>query len=224
MPNREAGNAERKPIRSYEQETANPEWERFGRRLASIRGSSSQPDMARSLGVSKTTYGRLERGVREIGGDVLARLAAMGWSPLWVLTGLGEQRLSSRHAVDTAVIVAGAPDDAGVQEAEARRSQAIKDFASGVRSAETTMSQPLSNDALTMAVQLAAEALDGRSLPPPDYAELIGLIYEGLVDGLPEAKILRFARIGARGAHGKSEDVGSEEDSKNAPTAGRREV
>jgi hypothetical protein len=64
------------------------------------------------------------------------------------------------------------------------------------------MSQPLSAETLTMAIQLAAEALDGRSLPPPEYAELVGLIYEGLLDGLPEAKILRFARIGAHGAGG----------------------
>lgn len=63
-------------------------------------------------------------------------------------------------------------------------------------------SQPLSGSDLTMAIQLAAEALDGRSLPPPEYAELVGLIYEGLTEGLPEAKILRFARLGARGAGG----------------------
>lgn len=68
--------------------------------------------------------------------------------------------------------------------------------------AASAMSQPLSAEALTMAIQLAAEALDGRSLPPPEYAELVGLIYEGLLDGLPEAKILRFARIGAHGAGG----------------------
>lgn len=78
-------------------------------------------------------------------------------------------------------------------------------------------SQSLSGESLTMAIQLAAEALDGRSLPPPDYAELVGLIYEGLVEGLPEAKILRFARIGARGGQGRSD--ASREGDEDAPAA-----
>lgn len=67
---------------------------------------------------------------------------------------------------------------------------------------QVVSSQQLSGSDLTMAIQLAAEALDGRSMPPPEYAELVGLIYEGLTEGLPEAKILRFARLGARGAGG----------------------
>jgi hypothetical protein len=50
-------------------------------------------------------------------------------------------------------------------------------------------------EGLTMAIQLAAEALDGKYLPPEKYAELVTLIYQGLEEGLPEATILRFARI-----------------------------
>jgi len=46
-------------------------------------------------------------------------------------------------------------------------------------------------------VQLAAEALGERTLPPEKHAELVSLIYEGLMDGLPEARILRFARLAA---------------------------
>lgn len=66
----------------------------------------------------------------------------------------------------------------------------------------TRQSHAVSAAVLTMSVQLAEEALDGRYLSPPDYAELVGLIYEGLVDGLPEAKVLKFARLGALGAQG----------------------
>lgn len=56
-------------------------------------------------------------------------------------------------------------------------------------------SQPLRLEGLTIAIQLAAEALEGKYLPPDKYAELVSLIYEGLEEGLPEATILRFARI-----------------------------
>ena len=60
-------------------------------------------------------------------------------------------------------------------------------------------SQAVRPETLTIAVQLAAEALQGKYLPPPKYAELVALIYELLEDGLPEAKILRFARAAGPG-------------------------
>lgn len=50
---------------------------------------------------------------------------------------------------------------------------------------------------LKVALQLVAEALTGKSLPPEKYAELVSLVYEGLAEGLPEAQILRFARLAA---------------------------
>lgn len=56
-------------------------------------------------------------------------------------------------------------------------------------------SQPLRLEGLTIAIQLAAEALEGKYLPPDKYAELVSLIFGGLEEGLPEATILRFARI-----------------------------
>lgn len=58
-------------------------------------------------------------------------------------------------------------------------------------------SQPLRQQDLTMALQLAAEALGDRVLPPAKHAELVILIYELLEEGLPEAKVLRFARAAA---------------------------
>ena len=60
-------------------------------------------------------------------------------------------------------------------------------------------SQAVRPETLTIAIQLAAEALQGKYLPPPKYAELVALIYELLEDGLPEAKILRFARAAGPG-------------------------
>lgn len=50
---------------------------------------------------------------------------------------------------------------------------------------------------LKVALRLVAEALTGKSLPPEKYAELVSLVYEGLAEGLPEAQILRFARLAA---------------------------
>lgn len=62
-----------------------------------------------------------------------------------------------------------------------------------------SQSQVLSQESLTIAVQLAIEAVEERrgTLPPSQMAELIAIIYELLVDGLPEAKILRLARASA---------------------------
>lgn len=58
-------------------------------------------------------------------------------------------------------------------------------------------SQPLRQESLTMALQLASEALGNKVLPPHKHAELVGLLYELLEEGLPEAKVLRFARAAA---------------------------
>jgi hypothetical protein len=53
-------------------------------------------------------------------------------------------------------------------------------------------------EALTMAIQLVEEALEGKTLEPAKRAELFGLVYEGLVEGMPEATVLRWARAAAR--------------------------
>ena len=59
---------------------------------------------------------------------------------------------------------------------------------------QSAVSHALRRDDLTMALQLAAEALEDKYLPPPKHAELVTLIYELLEEGLPQAKVLRFAR------------------------------
>lgn len=78
---------------SYERSC--PRWQPIGRRLATIRGETPQQQMSRVLAVSTSTYGRLERGAREMGADVLVRLAGLGWNPRWILTGEGPRRLDA---------------------------------------------------------------------------------------------------------------------------------
>lgn len=191
-------NEPRNPLRTSEGESAKPEWALIGSRLASIRASRAQPEMADALGVSKTTYGRLERGQREVGADVLGRLAQLGWSPLWVLTGIEPMQLapgvSAEAATDTALVVAR--DDV---EASRRRDHRIADFAGGyaAKTAPDKASQGMRRDVLKIALQLASEALGEKELPPAKHAELVTLIYELLEEGLPEAKVLRFARAAA---------------------------
>ena len=66
----------------------------------------------------------------------------------------------------------------------------------GTQTASDSASQGLRRDDLKMALQLAAEALGDKVLPPEKHAEMVTLIYELLEDGLPEAQVLRFARLG----------------------------
>ena len=64
---------------------------------------------------------------------------------------------------------------------------------------DATASQPVKLPVLTSALQLVSETLAERrgTLPPEKYAELVGLVYELLEEGMPEAKVLRFARAAA---------------------------
>lgn len=64
-------------------------------------------------------------------------------------------------------------------------------------------SQSLRPDTLKMAVTLAQEALDGLTLDPGDYAELVSLIYDALHNGLESARVLAFAKPAARGLGAK---------------------
>lgn len=60
-------------------------------------------------------------------------------------------------------------------------------------------SQAVTRERLIIALQLTAEALEGRALtlPPAKRAEVTMLACELLEDGLPEAKIIRFVRAAA---------------------------
>lgn len=55
----------------------------------------------------------------------------------------------------------------------------------------------LRKESLTVAIQMAAEALVGLKPTPAQHAEYVALLYELIEDGMPEAQVLHFARRGA---------------------------
>lgn len=132
-------------------------------RLARTRGSASQKSHADSLGVALRTYQNYERGEREPSLEVLGGLIARGWSANWLLTGEGPERATA--AFDTDSRPAG--------------------------SVEAGVSHTMNLDVLRMAVGLADRLL-GRETPP-DYAEIVSLIHDLLLEGLPEAQIVSIA-------------------------------
>lgn len=74
--------------------------------------------------------------------------------------------------------------------------------AAGFRISEKLPDQPsqaVKSETLKIALQLVAETLDkkGLALPLPKRAELTALVYDLLEEGMPEAKVLRFARAAA---------------------------
>lgn len=81
----------------------------------------------------------------------------------------------------------------------------LQDKASGQKEAAPSASQPMRSEDLTLAIQLAEEALDGKRLEPADYAQLVMLIHGALVNGLPSAQVLAFARPASRGLRGKDD-------------------
>lgn len=81
-------------------------------------------------------------------------------------------------------------------------------------------SQPVRAEDLSMAVQLAQEALDGATLPPPKYGELVALIYDALVHGLPSAQVIALARPAARGLKTGVSDGGQVVGGEGAGAAG----
>ena len=66
------------------------------------------------------------------------------------------------------------------------------------KTAQQSGSQPVRYDVLRVALRLAEELAEGKVLSTEDRAELVGLIYEMHEEGLPEAKILRFARAAVK--------------------------
>jgi hypothetical protein len=118
------------------------------------------------MGVSSAALQRYIKEENEPPFGPLARLCvAAGASLNWLATGEGDMRTQT-----------GAVREEPAQWPSDEPSQAVR------------------HEELTIALQLAAEALGEKELPPAKHAELVTLIYELLVEGLPEAKVLRFAR------------------------------
>lgn len=148
----------------------------LGGRLRHIRASRNQQEMADEMGVAKRTYASYERNERIPDATMLVPLILEGWDGNWLLTGAG-----------------------------AERRNALQDKDSGGNEAVPSASQPMRSEDLTLAIQLAEEALDGKRLEPADYAQLVTLIHSALVNGLPSAQVLAFARPASRGLRGKDD-------------------
>ena len=76
---------------SREKKTAPPsvDWRAVGRRLRELRGFDlTQAEIAERIGVSQSYLSSAERGKREIGAEILLRIAhEFGKSVEWILTG-----------------------------------------------------------------------------------------------------------------------------------------
>ncbi|QDY50196.1 helix-turn-helix domain-containing protein [Stenotrophomonas maltophilia] len=151
-------------FRASPDESAKSEWAQIGARLVSVRAQMTQADMAYALGVSKTTYSRWERGVREIGADGLGALVRGGWNANWLLTGLGDERLDSGTIPR--------------QNNDLRQSQVVSQ--SSVKIAAQLLQEALDD----------ADAV----LAPAQYGEALVLLAQLLEKGLPEADVRPFAR------------------------------
>lgn len=154
-------------VRTSPEESAKRPWAEIGERLAYIRSGTAQPVQAAALGVHATTYGRLERGEREVGADVLARLADAGWNIGWVVTGQGPERLSALQ-------------DKGLE---------------GTVGAKNPSSQSVVSPHLKMALSMVEDALAQKQayLPPGRRVDAAVLVCELLAKGLPEAEVVALA-------------------------------
>jgi transcriptional regulator with XRE-family HTH domain len=87
-------------------------------------------------------------------------------------------------------------------------------------------SQPLSGEALMVAIELAEERLRRRGewLPKPRFFDLVALLYEGVTKGLPYAEIIDFdAPAAEKQAEERDDDSGQGMDESGAqrPKRGR---
>lgn len=195
-----------------------------------IEHFGSAAEIARRCGFSEAVVRSWRDGNSDPSRErCLALAKGTGASPAWIIGGIGPMWISELGAAerDTYLIALGDPDDPDVQAAEARRDAAITSFSAGVRAqqeatqtAPQSQSHALRRDVLKVAVQLAEEALDGRTLVPADYAELVDLIYDALANGLPSAQVLAFARPAARGIGLRGDEDANPVDRPGAPVAG----
>lgn len=166
---------------------------------ALISAFGSLAELSRKCGIPESTIKKWADGISDPSRERCIALAqGTGVSLMWLVAGVPPMwaKDQSPHERDSQLIALGDPESPEVREAWVRRDQAIKDWSAGMAAgmASQQASQPLRRDDLKMALQLAAEALGDRFLPPEKHAELVTLIYELLEEGLPEAKVLRFAR------------------------------
>jgi hypothetical protein len=174
----------------------------FAERIGELeRHFGSVAEIARRCGSSETAVRKWMAGAEPSRDRCIALARGTGVSLMWLVAGAPPMwaKDQSPHERDTQLIALGDPESPEVREACRRRDQAIKDWSAGLATglASQQPSQPLRRNDLIMALQLASEALGDKELPPAKHAELVTLIYELLEEGLPEAKVLRFARAAA---------------------------
>lgn len=154
--------------------------------------------MAAALGVALRTYANYERDERQPDAAVLAKLVELGWNANWIMTGEGPERLP--EGVDPEV----AAKRAAALMGDASAVEWVGAFEKGFFSRGRMEAPPglasheVSGEHLMIAHELAEEALRGLWLPRQRFFDLVGLIYEGLTQGLPYAEILDFARPAAK--------------------------
>lgn len=149
-----------------------------GARIRHIRGDATQDRFGARYGLSTASVRNYETEVRPPSPEFLAALALDGWSLNWLLTGTGPEQVVGASHI------------------------------SDIRAPYGSASQDLSVGHLTIAIELADEALRGLWLPRSGYAELVALVYNALMQGLPYAAILDIARPAAkeRAGQGASDD------------------
>ena len=91
----------------------------------------------------------------------------------------------------------------------------LESLGSGESAAAAGNSQDLRPEELSIAIELAEEALRGKWLPKREYAEVIAGIYAMLTEGLPYADILDLTRPTkeSKAKHGAGDGSRSEGDS-----------
>lgn len=184
----------------------------MGQRLVTVRGANSQAGWADVLEVHRNTYARWEKGEVGMSVEAMHKLVARGWSATWLLTGEGPEHLEPDMAAFDDVMVGGAGIEISAPSGDAMSGEVT--LTPRLRESSEAYAHPsqlLRQDVISMAVQLAQEALEGRTLDPPDYGQLVSLIHGALVNGLPSAQVLAFSRLAARGLKGGSDgsDVGA---------------
>lgn len=138
--------------------------------------------MAQFLGVAHRTYASYERNERVPDADLLRSLVAR--------ENVGAHWLLTGEGSETEA-------QWGVREE---------------RAVYAAVSQDLSVETLSIALELADEALRGLWLPRREYAELVAGVYAMLQQGLPYADILELSRPATKkaGKQGDGDDDPSE--------------
>jgi len=96
----EAGQTQVRPLQAFDAESAKLD-KAFSGRLVEVRAALkvAQPEMDRILKIGKGSWQRYEsRGVKP-GGEVIAKLAVLGFDANWILTGHGPPRLPEASTV-----------------------------------------------------------------------------------------------------------------------------